>query len=350
MKAVIAAVALAFCLAFATPAHAWNCSDPLAERVQVPFGTAGTQGDGDGQLANFNGALYECEVVKPTPPTTTPSTSNSTSSASSAANSSANSASNSSASSNQSQSQKQGQTQTANGGSATSIATGGQGGAGGKATVGNVSSTVSNSGNSTVKNSGNSSNKNTNTATGGNQSQTSTSSANGNGVGNGDNSNNYENVTNVPRDTATAVAPTVLPTVPCFKGMGIGAQMASAGLSFGGGKIDANCADLEASRLAPSLIARCKVYLQNKYVKAAGVTLADCMNVPAPATVIVQAPAQPIPAPVINIPAPVVTIIQAPALPPAPSVAVAAKAVVHRSHPACKCVYTNDGPVKKSGS
>ena len=212
----------------ATPAHAWNCTTPNAIRVQVPNGTTGTgTGDGLGQVVVDNGLTFECEIL----PTTTPSTSSSTSSA----NSAANSASNSSASSNQSQSQKQGQTQVANGGQAT--ATGGQGGAGGSASVGNVSSTssVSKSGNSTLKNVGNSSNTNTLSATGGNQSQSSTATA----QGNGDNSNNYENVTNVPRDTATAVAPTVLPTVPCFKGIGAGIQGPAFGASFGGGKIDA---------------------------------------------------------------------------------------------------------------
>ena len=349
MKAVIAAVAVAVCLAFATPAHAWNCTTPGAIRVQVPNGTTGTgTGDGLGQVVVDSGLTFECEILPPTtPPTTNPSSSTSTSSANSAANSASNSASNSSASSNQNQSQKQRQTQTANGGQAT--ATGGQGGAGGSASVGNVSSTssVSKSGNSTLKNVGNSSNSNTNSATGGNQSQSSTATA----QGNGDNSNNYENVTNVPRDTATAVAPTVLPTVPCFKGIGAGIQGPAFGASFGGGKIDANCAELEASRLAPSLIARCKVYLENKYVKQAGVTMADCMTVPVPASVIVQAPI-PVPAPIINVTVPpaVVTVVAAPA-PPAPNVAVAAhvNATVHHvAHPACKCVYTNEGPVKKN--
>jgi hypothetical protein len=321
---VAALAAILFCIS--TPAYGWHCTDPLAERVQVAPNTTGVFGDADGQLANYGGEVWECEVVKPTPPTpptTTPSTS--TSSASSAANSS----SNSNSSSNQTQGQKQ--SQTANGGSATS--------------------SVSKSGNSTLKNVGNSSNANTNTATGGNQSQSSSATA----TGNGDNSNNYENFTNVPRDTATAVAPTVLPTVPCFKGIGAGIQGPAFGASFGGGKIDANCAELEASRLAPSLIARCKVYIMNKYVRAAGVTLDDCMHQNT-VSVAVAAPVAP-PAPII-VPAPVVTVniappavVQAPVAPP--SVVVAAKkTVAHRQHIPCEpttvpsgkkgCVVTND--------
>jgi hypothetical protein len=328
MKKILSLVGL--CLMFAAPAFCWNCTDSLAERVPVPTGTTGTYGDGNGQLflgvagQGTPGQLYECEVVTPTPPTTptTPTTSNSMSNSTSSANSAANSSSNatSTSSSNQTQNQKQNQSQTANGGNASAT--------GGNATIGNVSSTstISKSGNSSIQNSGNSSNKNTNTATGGNQTQTSTSSANGNGVGNGDNSNNYSSTTNVPRDVATAFAPTVLPTTPCFKGFSGGGQGTMFGFSFGGGKIDANCADLEASRLAPSLISRCKVYLMNKYVKAAGVTMTDCLAVPQPAApIVIPAPPAPQLQPVINITVPPATvIIPAPAIAPALSVAVAA--------------------------
>ena len=59
---------LLFGLALSVPAFAWNCSDPLAERVVVPSGTSGSYGDADGQLALYNGALYECKVVPVTPP------------------------------------------------------------------------------------------------------------------------------------------------------------------------------------------------------------------------------------------------------------------------------------------
>jgi len=72
---------------------------------------------------------------------------------------------------------------------------------------------------------------------------------------------------------------------------------------------------LEAARQAPSTLARCKVYIQNKYVKEAGVTLADCLAdafVEPPAVPVVSAP-PPAPQPIVvtvappPIPAPVIT-------------------------------------------
>ena len=84
---------LLFGLALSVPAYSWNCSDPLAERVVVPSGTSGSYGDADGQLASYNGSLYECEVVvpsTPTTPSTTSNTSNSTSGATSTSTSGAN--------------------------------------------------------------------------------------------------------------------------------------------------------------------------------------------------------------------------------------------------------------------
>jgi hypothetical protein len=135
------------------------------------------------------------------------------------------------------------------------------------------------------------------------------------------------------------------------------------GGSFGGGKIDPNCAILEASRLAPSKLAKCKVYISNKYVKAAGVTLDDCMNEPeeAPVAVVeapqqIQAPTPPVfitvePAQPVVVPAPIVNII---ASAPAPSVVVHANPVP-RKHVPCvptqpdttckqkKVIFTDDG-------
>jgi hypothetical protein len=100
------------------------------------------------------------------------------------------------------------------------------------------------------------------------------------------------------------------------------------GVSFGGGKIDENCARLEASRVAPSLVARCKIFILNKYAKEAGVTMEDCLPAPqspvvkvypldeptrtgaieAPATIIVPTPVvnnyvtyAPVPTPPVNI-------------------------------------------------
>jgi len=84
-------------------------------------------------------------------------------------------------------------------------------------------------------------------------------------------------------------------------------------VSFGGGKIDQNCAALEAARQAPSLLARCKILLSNKYYKQAGVTMEDCLG-PKPQPVVVVTPAPPAPRTctdyiTVNVPAPVVTII-----------------------------------------
>lgn len=147
-----------------------------------------------------------------------------------------------------------------------------------------------------------------------------------------------------------AYAPTVIPTISCFKGYSGGASTGLFGASFGGGKIDTNCAELEAARQAPSLLARCKVYLTNKYVREAGVTLDDCLPPPVPeATEMEKAhfdafrePQPTPPAPItINMPAPVVTIIPGPAAPPQVDVAAASKKIVHR-HAPCKCVVTND--------
>ena len=201
MKKFLVAAILMLCTSGVS--FAWNCSNSLAERVPVPAGTAGTYGDGDGQLflgtasEGVAGQLYECEIVPPgtTAPAGSIATSQSNSSANSSSQSNSSSKSNSNSNSN------------ATGGNATAI---GQGGAGGS-----------------VKNSGNSSNTNVNTAQGGaggnanqhqTQSQTATGGsssavANGNGVGNGNNSN--DTTVNYPRQVATAVAPEVFPSAPC---------------------------------------------------------------------------------------------------------------------------------------
>ena len=217
---------------------------------------------------------------------------------------------------------------------------------------GNSSSSVKDSGNSTnninntnkvsatggsLKNSGNSSNTNTNTANGGaggqggaggkggsataalvdsgnaSQSQSSTSSANGNGNGNGNGSNNasYSSVTKVaapdiPVASALGLAPSA--TVTCFKGFGGGVQTMPVGVSFGGGKIDENCARLEVARSFAAMgarIAYCKEMLSNKYTKEAGITMDDCMRMEfavAPEPVVVPAPAPVIPNITINMP------------------------------------------------
>ena len=156
----------------------------------------------------------------------------------------------------------------------------------------------------------------------------SSATANGNGVGNGNNSN--DTTVNYPRQVATAIAPEVFPTVPCFKGFSAGAQGAAFGASFGGGKIDENCAELEAARQAPNRLTRCEIFILNKYAKKGGVTLEQCLErdtVPVGSDrVVVSAPAPVQPSivvnvPAVNVPAPVIIEQQV----PAPALPVAAK-------------------------
>src|SRR5271157_4209052 len=170
------------------------------------------------------------------------------------------------------------------------------------------SSSTSNSGSAStakVSNSGNSSNKNTNVANGGaggssNQSQSADSSSSNNSSGN---SSSYSSTYKAAAETAIAVAP--YPTAQCFKGGAVGGQALSFGFSASGGRIDENCAILETARNFDSVgerLAACKVKISNKYAKAAGVTLEDCMSVP-------LAPVPVLPAPV---PAPQPTIVVVP--------------------------------------
>lgn len=222
------------------PALAWPTCNGTWN--QVPKGTSSANGV---IYITGDNLTFQCQKT-PTPPTKpTSSLTNNSSSTSSAS-----SASNSSASSNQKQSQGQSQGQVANGGSATA-----------------------------------------------------TSSA----ADNGNNSNNSTSITNVAAPkipVATAYAPATYPTVTCFKGFGAGVQTAPAGVSFGGGKIDENCAILEAAARAQNKVTYCKVYISNKYVKKAGVTFEDCMAEPAPNVMIVRETVptlvDPLPPPIID--------------------------------------------------
>lgn len=121
------------------------------------------------------------------------------------------------------------------------------------------------------------------------------------------------------------------------------------GFSFGGGKIDENCARLEASRLAPSIVARCKIFITNKYAKEAGVTMDDCLP-PAP-VVLPPAPAvKPIAVtlniqePTINLPSTGLQVtIPPPIVPAPPSVAAAARANGHVHHVPCEPIKAPQG-------
>jgi hypothetical protein len=260
--------------------------------VVVPAGTAGTFGDGDGQLANFNGQLYECKVVTPTTGGSTNTNSNTNQNSNSNLNTNVANATGGSANQHQHQSQTQ---------------------------------SINDSGNS---------------------SSTSSASANGNGNTTNTNSGN----TYVPRQVASAIAPPQYPTSPCFKGLSGAAQGGMFGASLGGGKIDQNCAIIETAKVFAangSRLAYCMTMVTNKFAKKAGVTLDNCMDREV-AVSVEQGPAvvAPEPAPVQPIivqvqPAPVV--IQQAAAPvvvaPTPIAPELKVKSVKRVHAPC---YTND--------
>ena len=252
---------------------AWNCSTSGQVRVQVPTGTVGSgTGDGPGQVVVDNGLTFECETLPTsTPPSvsnTNTNNSNSTSTSTSGSTSNATggnaTATGGNSTSNQTQGQKQGQSQSSNNQSA--------------------GGSVSNVGNS------------------------------------------VENIAAPKIPVATADAPPVFSTVNCFKGFSGGAQTAVAGLSFGGGGIDKNCAAERAAQdylASGNRLAFCKVMVTTKQSKDAGVTLEDCMNVPVRPIVTVSAPApvvQPVVQPqvvIVEIPMPHETVTVTPAPKPA---------------------------------
>ena len=128
--AVIAAVAVALAMLCSPAAHAWDCSNPLAERVDVgstlPAGA--TAGDGNGQYYKGSDAAnpndyYVCEVVPPTTPSTGTTSNSNTNTNSSTSNSSANA--NSTSQSNSTSKSKSNSNSSATGGNAVSTATGG---------------------------------------------------------------------------------------------------------------------------------------------------------------------------------------------------------------------------------
>lgn len=167
----------------------------------------------------------------------------------------------------------------------------------------------------------------------------------------GNSSNEYSSNTLVESakiPVSTAYAPSTFPTVGCFKGYGAGVQTAPVGVSLGGGKIDENCAILEAAGRAHNLLAFCKVYVSNKYVKKAGVTLADCLNAPVTEKVsIVTEQVTPVPQ-IIVIPVGVTLTQPAPVLTVTPSVRKTIRKSVAKKRPSVchqeivnRCVVTN---------
>lgn len=211
----------------------------------------------------------------PPPPVTTSTGNTNTNTTASTSSSSSTATSSSTANSNQSQSQQQGQTQTATGGNAT----------GGSAS-----------------------------ATGG---------------GNGSNNNTSET-----KVAASAIAPPVLPTVPCFKGAGGAVQAGMIGGSFGGGKVDQGCDDRELARSfsGPQTVASCKILIATKKAKKAGITLEDCLGI-VPTPIVAPQPVV-VPEPV----APVIVVVQPPLVLPAKAVVLPRKRAIRHLPPNCQNV------------
>jgi hypothetical protein len=162
-------------------------------------------------------------------------------------------------------------------------------------------------------------------ATGGNASSTSAATENGN------NSNNT--TVEAPKiPVSTAIAPTVFPTVPCLKGYGGAVQTGMFGGSFGGGKIDEGCDQRELARSfsGVSKVAQCKILVNTKAAKKAGVTMLDCMG---PAQEIVPEPVAPV---IVVTPAPLVLVAPTYVIPS--PVRVHKKRVVHHMRPDCQNV------------
>lgn len=294
--------AVIFTLLYSSAAFAWNCSDPLASRVDIgKTQPSGSAGDGDGQWYKGSDAAnpndyYVCQVPKPPkkggkpgdPSTITNSSSSTSGATSSSTSGAAATGGNATAtggaggSVNGSGNSTNNNNNTANGGA------GGQGGKGGKGGQGGAGGTgvgVGIGGGASNNGNGNGSN-NTTTASGGSangngSNNTTSASAAASNNGNGSNDSSYSSTTNVAASkipVATAYAPTTLPTSPCTKGFGGGVQTMAVGGSFGMSTVDKNCVILEAARNAPNLLTFCKVYITHKAVKAAGVTLRDCME------------------------------------------------------------------------
>ena len=276
MRKVLAIAAMVIGCSFS--ALAWNCSNPLAERVVVPSTTTGTYGDGNGQLASYNGSLYECEVVVPSTPTTPSTTSNTSNSTS----------------------------------GATSTST-----SGANATGGNVN------------NSGNSSNKNTlsNTNTlsnsqsqsqGQKQSQTqANSSVNSNQSAGGSVSDTGNSSTVVQRSAPMAYAPTIFPS-GCNGSISGGASAPFGGISIGGTKQDHHCQAMQTAAMFLSqgnLEAATRILCRTWAARDAKLTLDECRLIAkAQLPVPVVVPSIPVAVPVIN-PAPIQVTVNVPPTP-----------------------------------
>ncbi len=259
-------LAIAVSLLLTCSAFGWNCTTPGQVRVQVPTGTVGAgTGDGSGQVVVDDGLTFICEALPTGSATSTTNTNNNTNSNANTNSNTLSSVVNNAVSQGQKQAQKQqqNQSQTATGGNATSSATGGNANA--------------------------------------------TAQDNGNGNGNGSN-NTTTNVAASKIPVASAMASTLLPSAPCTKNYGASAQTMPFGASIGGGKIDEGCDIRETARSFSGIskLAQCKLLINEKQSKKAGVTLVDCMGVPEvpPAPIVVAPTPQTlvIPAPIVSVP------------------------------------------------
>jgi hypothetical protein len=278
-------VSFVVALLTASPAKAWNC--PTGQhRVQAPKGTPTTAPYYD----VVEGIAFVCEPDTPTTPTTpSPSTQNQSQNQQQTNSQSQNSTTTSNSNSNSSSGSKStaASNSTATGGSAT--ATGG-------------SSAIKNSGNSTLTNSGNSSNSNNNKAT-----------ASNNSSGNVSTYSSTESYNEV-RQNPGAYAPTNLNTAPCTKGFSGGASTPAVAATLGIATTDKGCDSRQTAVIFHGIgndFAAAKILCSTSASKRAHLTLEECLNIVAPAPVVIPAPI-PAPAPtviVVPTPAPVAAII-----------------------------------------
>ena len=220
------------------PAFAWHC--PTGQHwVQVAPGTPGA--------TIVEGIPFACFPDNPTPKPTDPTTNSSTATSSSSASSQA------TASSSQSQKQSQNQSQVANGGQATSNATG------------------------------------------------------GNAVNEG---NNLSTSYNQVRQAPMAYAPEAFSTASCRAGGSAGISAPIGGISIGGSKKDKDC---ERAVLANGFFSRgnyvagCKLLMHVGVVKEA-LTFDECVVAVTPKPAPVAQALQLQPSIVVNLPAPVVVV------------------------------------------
>ena len=149
-------------------------------------------------------------------------------------------------------------------------------------------------------------------------------------------------------NSTVLMAPTILPTSPCTKGMSGGVTTGGFGAMLGGDRIDKSCDDVRAINEMfgiGSKLAGCKIFIQTKPAKRGHVTLEDCMGPPPPPTptpvIVAPTPSPTIaPAPAITINVPLTVVNPAPVVKKTP-VVHKAPVVAHKVHPRMECNITN---------